>query len=920
MSLCKFLEVLYFMKKTILLTFLLSSALLIMNVSAFAADVNSFSDLAAGGDLTFAQDIVVESATPSVTLPDGTVVDGAHHSLTGVQGTYLNIGSNTSTVTLKNIGDIQDGSSTDNTFSYQNAAGDTVYKKITNSFNGFHKTEWGQAPAQNKLLGTVNIDNSVFSNNVSDEDAGVFFASNALLTITNSTFYDNHAASNWYGGGVIQTLTNNSQLLTIDSSLFVNNTAGEGGALDTSVQTYISNSVFANNQAIGYDGGAIWYGMAAVSANYVNYLINSEFVNNTATQLGGALSLDGLNDGMNIINTSFRGNQAAYGGAIHALKFRDGIPLSVVDSSFTNNTANEGAGIYSGNIDLNIFAVNKDVVFDGNTATNETASYNAGSDIYFDAGGNDATLFLNAASGKKIIFNGSIASYTDNTVASIDINKPGLTYSPDTGITTEMVSDASSQIQFNNRVGDDTYNFDINLYNGVLAIGQNPTINAGVDNPDGFIDGNNLHVMAESTLYTINDVIGSVNLKGLDLSSNLNIQADADLATSTMDTIHVDTVTGTEKIVLSGVNVLSDTTGDSTVVQFTDTNLADYVAVKDDLQALSPVYKYTVANNGDGSLTFTRFNDNPDPDDPRNYNPTVFEPTIAVNTVSNVQDYINSLVFRDFTLFEHNDFKQQGKAAGDFGEGRNVWLKAYGYNDRTDYRHFSDVKTRMAMFFLGLSQDINFFESDASKLNVYAGYLNGNIRYDDIHVDQPGEYLGANIATKYENFIVALNMTGGYMHPKTHDMYGKHRTNNPWGGIAADIGYQIEVSPSLMLMPSFVTSYTYVHGDDYTNPAHIRVKSDDLQVFEFVPNLRGDYRLSQRLELFGDVRYSFSHKDGGNSRVEGMAIPTLNMARFVEYGLGTTAHFNDYTFEIALYRRDGGREGWNGYINLRYHF
>ena len=666
MSLCEFLEVLYFMKKTILLTFLLSSALLIMNVSAFAADVNSFSDLAAGGDLTFAQDIVVESATPSVTLPDGTVVDGAHHSLTGVQGTYLNIGSNTSTVTLKNIGDIQDGSSTDNTFSYQNAAGDTVYKKITNSFNGFHKTEWGQAPAQNKLLGTVNIDNSVFSNNVSDEDAGVFFASNALLTITNSTFYDNHAASNWYGGGVIQTLTNNSQLLTIDSSLFVNNTAGEGGALDTSVQTYISNSVFANNQAIGYDGGAIWYGMAAVSANYVNYLINSEFVNNTATRFGGALSLDGLNDGMNIINTSFRGNQAAYGGAIYAVKFRDGIPLSVVDSSFTNNTANEGAGIYSGNIDLNIFAVNKDVVFDGNTATNETASYNAGSDIYFDAGGNDATLFLNAASGKKIIFNGSIASYTDNTVASIDINKSGLTYSPDTGITTEMVSDASSQIQFNNRVGDDTYNFNINLYNGVLAIGQNPTINAGVDNPDGFIDGNNLHVMAESTLYTINNVIGSVNLKGLDLSSNLNIQADADLATSTMDTIHVDTVTGTEKIVLSGVNVLSDTTGDSTVVQFTDTNLADYVAVKDNLQAVSPVYKYTVANNGDGSLTFTRFNDNPDPDDPGNYNPTVFEPTIAVNTVSNVQDYINSLVFRDFSLFEHNDFKQQGKAAGDF--------------------------------------------------------------------------------------------------------------------------------------------------------------------------------------------------------------------------------------------------------------
>jgi hypothetical protein len=44
------------------------------------------------------------------------------------------------------------------------------------------------------------------------------------------------------------------------------------------------------------------------------------------------------------------------------------------------------------------------------------------------------------------------------------------------------------------------------------------------------------------------------------------------------------------------------------------------------------------------------------------------------------------------------------------------------------------------------------------------------------------------------------------------------------------------------------------------------------------------------------------------------------MEKFVAFGLGVRTHYNNYTFEVALYRRDGKREGFNGYLNLRYNF
>ena len=889
-------------------TWALSFVFTLTFLSAQATEVNNFSDLTSEGDFTFAQDIIVDPGTPSVTLLNATV-DGANHSLTGVQGTYLNMGSHSSTnpVTLRNIGSIEDGTAEDNTFSYQNANGDTIYKKITQSFNSFHKT----SDNQNNISGTVNIENSVFANNLSDQHAGLFYAdSNAHVNIINSTFYNNRTAENFLAGGVMWTDTSGNFI--INSSLFVSNSAGEGGVFNISAPNYISNSIFANNQATVSGGGAIWYDMAAVSMHYQNYIINSEFINNTALNyLGGALYFNGINDGVHIMNTSFIGNSASYGGAILVTKYRE-VPFSIVDSSFKNNSAVEGAAIYNANNDLNIFAVNKDVLFDGNTANNESSDYNAGSDIYFEASENDATLSLNAASGRKIIFNGSIASYTDGTVANIDINKSGLTYSPDIDVVVPMVSDDTSEIQFNNRVGDATYNFDINLYGGILSIGQNATTNASIANPDGFIDGNNLNVVNNATLYTINNIVGSVNLKNLDLASNLNIQVDADLAESEMDTIHTDTLTGDSNIVVSGVNILTDAEEATTVVQFTDGDLTDHVSIQDDLEVSSPLYSYSVADNGDGTLTFTRSGNTPD-------SPSIFEQPVAANMALNIQDHINNLLFHDFNLSGYNEL-QKGRAGGDEAKNKNIWFKIYGFNDKSDYKEVSDVKTKTFMAILGFNKEMDIFEEVSSNLNVYGGYVYGNIRYNNIKIDQPGEYLGLNLDSKYKNLILSFNLTGGLIQPQIDDINGKHHHTNPWAGVASNVGYQFYVNPYFMIEPSLIASYTYIHTDDYTNISNVKVKADAYHVFELVPNLRAAYGINKNWDIFGDVRYAFSDTHGGTIRVEEVAIPALNMAKFVEYGLGVRTHYNNYTFEVALYRRDGKREGFNGYLNLRYNF
>jgi hypothetical protein len=226
--------------------------------------------------------------------------------------------------------------------------------------------------------------------------------------------------------------------------------------------------------------------------------------------------------------------------------------------------------VFLENANADIIADQKDVIFSGNTAGADTDSYNGGADIYFQANLKTVALALNAAEGKKVVFNGSIAAYEANSnTATININNDGVTYSTYDGETeTSVDAGTAGEVQFNARVGDETYYFsNINLYGGKLSIGQN----GGFANPDGLINDNNFTVASAATLNTANGVIGEFKPLTFNLNAAMQYEFDVDLAEEESDKLFVTTNNGS--VVISRLNVISDTDEENIKVTYSDTNV-----------------------------------------------------------------------------------------------------------------------------------------------------------------------------------------------------------------------------------------------------------------------------------------------------------------------------------------------------------
>lgn len=151
--------------------------------------------------------------------------------------------------------------------------------------------------------------------------------------VFNTTFENNTAAT--YGGGLFY----NAYDGRLYNLTFNNNSAHMGGgaylAYDTAHNTYVrsadsslSDSRFTNNHAI-YGGGAV----DAISHFVID---NCVFINNTANNYGGAVSI-----GYSKLNNSrFIDNSASFGGAIFSYA------SEISNSNFTGNHADHVNSIY----------------------------------------------------------------------------------------------------------------------------------------------------------------------------------------------------------------------------------------------------------------------------------------------------------------------------------------------------------------------------------------------------------------------------------------------------------------------------------------------------------------------------------------------------------------------------------------------
>ena len=210
-------------------------------------------------------------------------------------------------------------------------------------------------------LGTATVQDSIFTNNVLSGTIGLggaIFVSNGRFTIERSTFRGNYALD----GGALH--VGAGTIVTVTKSIFADNRAGYGAAIESLGELQLDYSELTGNDAAN-DGGAVWVSGSDLDVTY------STFRDNTAGTTGGAISC--YADNVSIINSTLSGNQAgSYGGGLYStcnvnlsnttihgnsavtggggIYIAGGSFASVAFATISQNSAPFGEGVYNDNV------------------------------------------------------------------------------------------------------------------------------------------------------------------------------------------------------------------------------------------------------------------------------------------------------------------------------------------------------------------------------------------------------------------------------------------------------------------------------------------------------------------------------------------------------------------------------------------
>lgn len=344
----------------------------------------------ATGDINLTQNLGSFATTP--TAVTSVTLNGANHNLDGaVSGTPTYSGITVGAGQVLNI----------NNYGSLNSDG-----SVLNSIKNFVSTTNGGFLYTS---GTVNLNNSVFSNNhtatSSTYSGGAIYENAGTINVNNSVFVNNTAGNGWSGVINVSVV---AAVLNITDSKFIGNVAyKDDGAIGNNGIVNISNSSFTNNSSTTGFGGAI-------GSSYLLTIVGSQFTSNSAATNGGAIYNSGTSS---ISDSTFGGDDSTYknsavnGGAIYT----SGTLTSVGNKYKYNNATTAGGAIYNSGILTSTgdkflgasIVGNGGAIFNFASATSKISGATFGGDLL--------SLGNSAVNGGAIYMNGGTVSISSSS-------------------------------------------------------------------------------------------------------------------------------------------------------------------------------------------------------------------------------------------------------------------------------------------------------------------------------------------------------------------------------------------------------------------------------------------------------------------------------------------------------------------------
>ncbi|MCQ2735502.1 MAG: autotransporter domain-containing protein, partial [Alphaproteobacteria bacterium] len=140
-------------------------------------------------------------------------------------------------------------------------------------------------------------------------------------------------------------------------------------------------------------------------------------------------------------------------------------------------------------------------------------------------------------------------------------------------------------------------------------------------------------------------------------------------------------------------------------------------------------------------------------------------------------------------------------------------------------------------------------------------------------------------------------------------------------GVGVKGGYNYALTSSWTLQPNIYAGYTLVSTEDYTSKSGVRIYNDDLNFFEIDPGFKLSKQINKGWSGYIQGKYAIVADNGRSATTATVVLPEISTKNYFEYGFGMNKTLNDdWSLNGEINRRDGGRSGWNGSLELKYHF
>lgn len=749
-------------------------------------------------------------------------------------------------------------------------------------------------------IDSINADfvgNNVFNaqGTQKSSEGGAIYLNGGKIDVISGTFLGNYASNytSSYAGAGVGAIYN-------------------GGSINNISGIFISNYAYSlDGRAMG---GAI-YNDAYIQNAYIqkiagNFISNYTFSRQTSS--GGAIANFAIIDSINasFIGNSATSNFAAFGGAIYnegtiGNKDESGnLVDGIINSSFINNfarvdnyTANGGA-IYT-KADLNIIADNGYSVFSGNY-------------VYDKNGRRPEAIYVSSKSNTLKL------ESKNNGIIHFDDQINGAQ-----GYSLTLTGDSSGLIELNNNV----INANVTSEEVKLNLGKKDVF----ENSD--------FTITSGTLGFVNGIAEQQIMQSANITGNINLALDVDLAAEQMDTLPDNTkVDPGAQINVNSLNILNDANQNETKIPFAPDTYANQVTYAgSNPVAYSAIWKYDVDYLKEtGEFLFTRGSTGTYTD----YNPAVTAPSVATQAgayTTQLQTFNYAFQHSDNFMLLHSfdrlTIKNQSKYAlapnnGVYSplmtpaDSASFWVKPYASFENIPLKNGPKVSNINYGTLIGYDSAMKPVKYGFDRvLTGYVGYNGSSQRFQGVDAYQNGGLIGTTATFYKNNFFNATTLSVGASAGDSTTMYGSENYAMLMAGIGNKTGYNFEFKDGkYILQPAMLLSYSFINTFDYRNAAGLKIESDPLHAIQLSPGLKLIMNAKNGWQHYLAIDMTWNILDKSRVTANDVRLPEMSIKPYVSYGAGVQRRFKDdkYTAFGQTMVHSGGRNGVSLTFGLRW--